>query len=153
MIDDDGEGDGTGAVPTLTIVGGVITAVTFAPGNQGQNYTYPAISFNDPAGSAGGSGASAIPVLSNAMTFTASGNVFSNGSVGSFIRAGGGKAKVTLYMSPTQVQANIIIPITQVIPNTGGIPQSFAAPRPSPPEPSGSNLLPRRIAGFRLCLE
>ena len=146
VIDDDGEGDGTGAVPTLTIVGGVITAVTFAPGNQGQKYTYPAISFNDPAGSAGGSGASAIPVLSNTMTFTASGNVFSNGSVGSFIRAGGGKAKVTLYMSPTQVQANIIVPITQVIPNTGGIPQSFAAGDWTLTAPVGSVSVPQ-LAG------
>ena len=127
VVDDDGEGVGAGGVPTLTIVNGVITAVTFPAGNQGQNYSYPALVFNDPAGSAGGSGASAVPVLSNTMTFSASANVFTNGSVGSFIRAGGGKAKVTLYMSPTQVQANMIVPITEVIPNTGGIPQSFAS--------------------------
>jgi TonB-dependent receptor len=38
VVDDNGEGPGTGAVPTLTIVAGVITAVTFAVGNRGQNY-------------------------------------------------------------------------------------------------------------------
>ena len=125
------QGPGTGAVPTLTIVGGVITAVAFAGGQQGQNYLNPELSFIDPAGSAGGSGASASPILNNTMTFSASAAVFSNANVGSFIRCGGGKAKVTLYMSPNEVQANILIPITETVPNTktltnpGGTPQSF----------------------------
>jgi hypothetical protein len=117
VVDDEGEGPGSGAVPTLTIVDGVITAVTFQAGQQGQNYVYPALVFNDPAGTAGGSGAEATCVLNNAMTFTASANVFSNGDVGSFIRAGGGKAKITGYTSPTEVDAEIIQPITEIVPN------------------------------------
>jgi hypothetical protein len=127
------QGPGTGAVPTLTIVGGVIAAVTFAPGSQGQNYLNPELSFIDPAGSAGGSGAAASPVLNNAMTFSSSANVFSVGSVGSFIRAGGGKALITGYTSPTAVSANILQPITEIIPNTrtvlnpGGTPQLFTS--------------------------
>jgi predicted lipid-binding transport protein (Tim44 family) len=46
-------------VPALTIVGGVITAISFA-GNEGSAYVYPELEFDDPAGSAGGSGASAF---------------------------------------------------------------------------------------------
>lgn len=114
VVDDNGTGPGTGAVPTLTIVGGVITAVTFAPGNQGAGYTFPALVFNDPAGSAGGSGASAAPILNNTMTFQASANVFASGNVGNVIRAGGGMAVITAYNSAQNVTANLLSPIVQV---------------------------------------
>lgn len=128
VVDDDGEGPGSGAVPTPTIdAGGVVTALVFSGGNQGSRYTYPQISGADPAGSQGGSGFSAKAVLDNAVTLNASANVFSNGNVGSFVRCGGGKIKLTAYVSPTQMTGDVIIPVTEVIPNTGGLPQSFAA--------------------------
>ena len=128
VVDDDGEGPGSGAVPTPTIgAGGVVTALVFSGGNQGSKYTYPQISAADPAGSQGGSGFSAKAVLDNAVTLNASANVFSNGNVGSFVRCGGGKIKLTAYVSPTQMTGDVIIPVTEVIPNTGGLPQSFAA--------------------------
>ena len=146
VVDDDGKGPGTGAAPTLTIVGGVITAVTFAPGNQGQNYINPAIWFSDPAGSAGGSGASAKCVLNNAMTFTASAAVFSSANIGSFIRCGGGKAQITGDTSPTVVTANIIVPISQTVPNTGGKPQSFTSGNWTMTAPVSSVQLPQ-LAG------
>lgn len=128
VVDDDGEGPGSGAVPTPTIgAGGVVTALVFSGGNQGSKYTYPQISAADPAGSQGGSGFSAKAVLDNAVTLNASANVFANGNVGSFVRCGGGKIKLTAYVSPTQMTGDVIIPVTEVIPNTGGLPQSFAA--------------------------
>ena len=128
VVDDDGEGPGSGAVPTPTIgAGGMVTALVFSGGNQGSRYTYPQISAADPAGSQGGSGFSAKAVLDNAVTLNASANVFANGNVGSFVRCGGGKIKLTAYVSPTQMTGDVIIPMTEVIPNTGGLPQSFAA--------------------------
>jgi hypothetical protein len=118
VIDDNGQGPGTGAVPTLTIVGGVITAIVFSGGNQGSGYTYPAIQFNDPTGS--GSGASASPIMNNTATFTASSGIFSNGDVGKVIRMGGGIAMINTYTNSTTVQAVISQPIVDVIPNSGG---------------------------------
>jgi hypothetical protein len=123
VIDDNGEGPGSGAVAVLTIAGGVIAAVTFSPAGIG--YTNPALAFFDPENT--GSGASASPVLNNTMTFTASAPVFSPANVGSVIRSGGGMATVTAYMTATQVTANLTAPITDLIPNSGGIPQQQAA--------------------------
>lgn len=114
VVDDNGQGDGTGAVLSLTITGGVITSIV--PSVAGTKYTRPAIVISDPTGS--GSGASATAVLNNAATFTASASVFSIASVGSVIRAGGGIATVTAYTSGTEVTANITSPIMDVIPNS-----------------------------------
>lgn len=110
----DGGGPGTGATATLTIAGGVITAVNI--GAAGSGYLYPALVIEDPENT--GSGASARLTLSNAMTFTASAGVFSLGSVGSTIRMGGGIANIAGYSSPTVVTGEIISPIVKLIPNT-----------------------------------
>ena len=127
-------GPGTGAVPTLTIVGGVITAITFAGGSQGSGYLNPQLVFSDPAGSQGGSFTNdlvpnAIVTLSNTMTFTASAAVFSAPNVGSVIRMGGGIAAITAFTDTEHVTANILSPIIAVVPNSGGVVES---------QPSGS---------------
>lgn len=126
-------GLGSGAVPTLTIVAGVITAVTFAGGSQGSNYRYPKLIIEDPSGS--GSGASANPVLDNTVTLTASAAIFSAGSVGQVIRAGGGCAVVTQYVSTTEVKGLMRTPMVQVIPNSGTTANPYGMPVP---QPSGS---------------
>lgn len=123
VVDNNGQGPGAGAVPTLTIVGGVITAVTFAGGNQGGGYINPQLVITDPAGSGGGSGASARPILNNAATFTADGAVFSAGNVGSVIRMGGGIAVITAFTDAEHVTAQINTPITGIRPNSGGVVQ------------------------------
>ncbi len=120
----DEEGKGTGAVPTLTISGGVITAVTFAPGAQGKGYLAPKLVITDPANS--GRGASARIVLDNSATFTASAAVFSSDDVGSVIRMGGGVAEITAFIDSMHVTANILSPLatlpnsTQVAPQPAG---------------------------------
>ena len=50
----------------LTIVGGVVTAITFPPGSQGVNYRSPRIDIVDPTNS--GSGAAAVAVLDTTAT-------------------------------------------------------------------------------------
>lgn len=118
VVDDDGEGAGAGAIPVLTIVAGVITNVSFA-GNEGLNYSYPALEFDDPAGSAGGSGASATVTLDNSATFTASAAVFpTNAVIGDVIRMGGGIASITAWTDTEHVTANILVPITGTIPGS-----------------------------------
>ncbi len=119
VVDDNGTGPGTGAVVALTIVAGVITAIAFS--SPGAGYTYPALVFNDPAGSAGGSGASASPILDNSATFTTDAAVFAVGDVGSVIRMGGGMAVVTAFTSAQNVTANILSPIVQVTTNNLGV--------------------------------
>ena len=96
---------GAGAVPALTIAGGVITAVTFPAAAQGSGYSFPAISFVDPTNQ--GSGASATCVLNNTMQFIADAPVFSAANVGSVIRMGGGVATITGYVGPMIVTAAI----------------------------------------------
>lgn len=105
-------GPGSGAVPALTIAGGVITAISFPGGNQGINYRNPQLVFNDPANT--GSGTSATITLNNTMTFAASAAVFSNGNVGNVIRAGGGIAVITAYTDTEHVTANMLSPIIDV---------------------------------------
>lgn len=114
-------GPGVGAVAALTIVGGVITAVTFPV--PGVGYHNPQLLIQDPAGSAGGSGGSARCVLNNSATFTTDQPVFSAGNVGSVIRMGGGKATVTQYLTPQSVTVDITDPIAEVQPNSNGLVQ------------------------------
>lgn len=115
VVDDNGEGDGTGAVVALTIVAGVITAIAVAP--QGTGYTFPKLVITDPSNT--GSGADVTLILDNSATFTADADVFAVGDVGSVIRMGGGIATITAYTSPRIVTANITSPITQTQPNSG----------------------------------
>lgn len=123
----DPTGKGTGATFSVTLSGGVIAAIT--PTSQGQNYQLGStLRITD----ATGSGAIAQPIITNIVSFAASNSVFSVGDVGSVIRIGNnnsnaedigvsvdgsGKAIVTSYVSGTQVMANIIEPITSVVPN------------------------------------
>lgn len=120
IIDNNGQGPGSGSVVALTIVAGVITAVA---ATTGTGYVRPALVITDPAGSAGGSGASAVPVLNNSATFTASVPVFSAPNVGSVIRMGGGIATITGFTDSQHVTANISVPITEVIQNGSNTPQ------------------------------
>lgn len=109
----DSSGLGSGATFTVTMSGGIITAVT--PVLQGTAYT-PGITkiiVSDPTGS----GAVVQPVITNNVVFTASSSVFNSGMVGNVIRADGGIATITAYTSGTQVTANITQPLTTVVPN------------------------------------
>ncbi len=123
----DPTGMGSGATFSVTLTGGVITAVTVL--TQGSGYadgTYLQISDTT------GSGAVIHPIITNIVTFTASAAVFSAGNVGNVIRygnsnasvadngvtlSGGGKAVITSYTSTTVVQANIVEPIVNTVPN------------------------------------
>lgn len=134
----DPTGAGTGATFSTTLVSGVITAIT--PTAQGSNYAQGStLEITD----ATGNGAIAQPIITNNVIFTTSASVFNSGMVGNVIRignnnassaanfnitaSGGGKAIITTYTSATQVTANIIEPITNVLlndPNFTPIPVS-----------------------------
>lgn len=122
------DGEGVGATFSVTLSGGAITAIT--PLTQGTGYIAGStLTISD----ATGSGAIAQPVVTNNVTFTASASVFSSGNVDNVIRIGnsnagtgdvtgvtangGGKAIITAYTSGTQVTANIIEPITNIVPD------------------------------------
>lgn len=107
----DSTGFGTGATFSITLSGGVITAVT--PVAQGSLYTAgeTTILITDSTGS----GALVTPIITNNVIFTTSASVFSSGNVGDVIRVGGGIATITAYTSGTQVTANITQPITAVL--------------------------------------
>jgi len=107
----DSSGAGSGATFTVTVSGGVITAVT--PVSQGASYTpgQTSIVIFD----ATGTGAVIAPIITNNVVFTASSSVFNSGNVGSVLRIGGGKATITTYTSGTSVIANITQPITSVL--------------------------------------
>lgn len=124
VVDQNG-GPGTGAVPTLTIVAGVITAIQFLAGQQGTKYRNPMLVFNDPTQA--GSGASANPVLSNTVTLRASAGVFSAASIGQVVRGGGGAVAITTVISNQVATGLVRTPFTQVVPNSGGIPAPLAA--------------------------
>lgn len=115
IVDNNGKGPGGGAVVHLTIVAGVITAITTSPAGSG--YINPALVISDPTNQ--GSGASAVPTLDNSTTFQTTLPVFDSGMVGWVIRAGGGIARITAYTSGTQVTADILSPIQSVIGETG----------------------------------
>lgn len=123
VVDMDGQGPGVGAVPTLTIAGGIITNISFA-GHEGQGYVYPALVISDPANS--GSGAMGMLVLDNSATFTISAPLFSAANLGNVIRMGGGTATITSVTDSQHVIANITAPIVQVIPETA-VPQAQAS--------------------------
>jgi len=108
---------GSGATIGLTIASGMITGATIS---GGVNYTYPVVSFNDPAQT--GLGASAVITLDNTAVFNADSPVFNSGMVGQIIRMGGGVATVTAYNNSQQVVANITTPIAAVLPYSGNVP-------------------------------
>ncbi|OYV50083.1 MAG: hypothetical protein B7X10_01495, partial [Burkholderiales bacterium 21-58-4] len=108
------EGKGSGAAPTLTFSGRALTGVAFAGGSQGSGYTQPLLVLSDPAGSAGGAGASARLTLNNATTLTTDADVFALGSVGSVVRGAGGIAVITAYASAREVTANVLSPFVNL---------------------------------------
>ena len=131
----DSSGIGTGATFTANLTGGVITSVTV--NTQGSKYTpgYTTLQITDSTGS----GAIIQPVITNNVIFTTDASVFNSGMVGNVIRIGnnnanttsgittpgGGQATITSYQSGTQVTANMVIPITGVIPDD---PNNMPAP-------------------------
>lgn len=131
IVAEDTTGLGNGATFVATLSGGSITAIT--PLTQGINYTPGAtkLLITDPTGS----GALFNPVITNIVSFSASTSAFNAGMVGSVIRAGGGNATITSYVSVTQVMANITQPITQTVPND---PNNM----PIPLDQTPSDLLP-----------
>lgn len=116
VVDDNGEGPGTGAVIALTIAGGVITGVTATV--QGAGYINPSLVITDPANT--GQGASARLTLDNSTIFDADDTVFTAGHGGNIILAAGGVAVVDGYISDTSVRVQIISPLTDLVPNSGG---------------------------------
>lgn len=104
---------GTGCIVTPSIVNGEIVSLVMVGGT---GYTKPVFVVTDEA--AHGSGFSATVVLDNLATFTASGAIFSADNEGDIIRCGGGVAEITNYISPTEVEAQICVPIVALIPNT-----------------------------------
>lgn len=112
VVDDNGNGPGSGAAITPVIVGGVITGLTVSGGT---GYVRPQFYAVDPAGSEGGSGFTATCTLGNLVTLTASPGIFIPDSVGSVVRAAGGAATIITFASATTVTANITQPfVTQV---------------------------------------
>lgn len=108
----DNNGVGLNATFTYALSGGVITSIT--PLTTGQNYPQgTSLQITDSTGS----GAVAQAIVTNIVSFTASVGVFNSGMVGNVIRADGGKAIVTSYISGTSVMANIVEPLTTVTPN------------------------------------
>lgn len=124
----DSTGDGTGATFSAIISSGVITSITVL--TQGSDYQegLTTLQITDSAGT----GAIAQPIITNIVNFSASSGVFSAGNIGDVIRignnnaavnttgittSGGGKAIITSWNNATSVQANIIEPITAVIPD------------------------------------
>ena len=118
-------GPGSGATATLTIVGGVITAVAFPV--QGAGYQNPQLVIYDPAGSEGGSGASAVLTIDTRVQFQASAAVFSIGEVGWVIRMGGGIATITSLASSAIVNAVMTTPFSAFQANGSGAVQTAQA--------------------------
>lgn len=123
----DPTGQGSGATFSVTLSSGVITAIT--PISQGDNYQ-PGSTINIIDST--GTGAKAQPITTNNVTFAASSSVFSANNVGDVIRignnnavpagttisaSGGGRAIITSYISGTEVVANIVSEITNIMPD------------------------------------
>lgn len=124
----DPTGQGSDFSASLTVVGGIINGYVIH--NQGTNYQPGTqLIVSDTAGS----GAILAPIITNNVIFRASSGVFTAGMVGDVIRIGnsnaspssgfaiapngGGRAIITAYTSSTQLTANIIETITNVVPD------------------------------------
>ena len=120
--------EGTGFEATVTVTGGIITGYTIT--DEGEGYQPGTeIIISDSTGSGG----VISPIITNNVTFTTSASVFDSDNEGDVIRIGhnnvspsasfsivpngGGKAVITEYVSGTEVVANIIEPITNILPN------------------------------------
>jgi hypothetical protein len=113
----DPAGTGTGAVVTLTQVGGGLASVTVAaPGGGYSPGTMCVVS--DPTGDGG----TVELLVSQNVQFDSSTNglpvpVFGASQPGDVIRVGGGQAVLSQVVSASQVLAAITVPIVQTIPN------------------------------------
>ncbi len=147
-------GAGTGATFSVTLTSGVITGVTVL--TQGQNYAQGStLVVSDSTGS----GAIIYPIITNKITFTASSSVFTSGNIGDVIRIGnsnaapsstfsitangGGKAIITAYTNGTTVTANVIEPITNIIPD-----DPFETPSPVYPNQWSLSTPTRTVSGL-----
>lgn len=108
----DSTGEGSGAAFTVTVSGGVITAVT--PTVSGKNYTAgeTQIIITDSTGG----GAVIAPIITNNVVFSASASVFSSANIGNVIRTGNGLA-IIVSQTGTACLANITVPITVILQN------------------------------------
>jgi hypothetical protein len=108
---------GTGAVPSVTVVGGVVTTASVSGTLFG--YTDPVFRITDPTGAGGGAVANIGSTLQ--ATLIASSPVFANvagqGEAGDVIRMGGRTMEVAEYLSPTVLNVIVVRNEAPVIPN------------------------------------
>jgi hypothetical protein len=113
VVDANGLGPGSGAVVALTIVAGVITAITFS--TAGAGYVFPALVISDPENA--GSGASATITMDNSSAVFASAAAFVSGDVGSVIRAGYGVMPITSVVDSQNAIVSVLSPVVQIQPD------------------------------------
>lgn len=107
---------GSGSPVALTIVNGVITAATCAPGS---GWIRPEIVIYDPTGA--GSGAVITPIVQQLITITASAALFDDATdVGKTVRISGGVGSVVQVISPTQISVNLVQALSSVWPVKAG---------------------------------
>lgn len=108
---------GSGAVPTVVVTGGVVTAVSVSGTLTG--YTGPQFVIVDPTGSGGG--AAVTIEARNITAITASAGVFSNspghGAVGDIVNMDGRLMEVTAYVNSTSLTAAVLRNNAPTIPN------------------------------------
>ncbi|AIY40189.1 Phage protein [Collimonas arenae] len=108
--------NGTGATFSVTIVGGIITAIT--PLAVGGNYTRPILNIFDPTGA--GSGAVAQPIVTSPVPMNASAAIFSSANIGNVVRINNGMGIVTSVPSSTQIIVNVLQNLTSIWPAASG---------------------------------
>lgn len=114
---------GSGAEFGAVVTDGVIAAVNVL--QAGENYAGGTfLSISDPTGT----GAEAVPLITNNVSFATSASVFSSGNVGDVIRTGGGIATIVEFINGQSVIANITSDILAVLPDN---PQNMPVPQPS----------------------
>lgn len=104
---------GSGAVVTLTVAGGVITAATIAGGD---NYTRPTITVTDAAGA----GAILHPVVARDVEMDADSPVLANAKVGDLFLVNGGYGYVRLVNSARSVTVDMMQPMGNPYPAAPG---------------------------------
>ena len=132
VVDDNGNGPGTGALITPNIASGVVVSLSITA--VGSGYLYPQINIIDPAGS--GTGASATLTLDNTCTlncYPVSGtpsSALADLPIGTVIRGGGGICITTTvkYVNADgfdTVLANVVAPFTNYIPGSASTPNGL----------------------------
>jgi hypothetical protein len=119
---------GVGAVPTVTVTGGVITAA--AIGGILTGYTNPTFVVVDPTNAGGGA---VINLTINYVAEVASTpglfvDAPGQGEEGDIVRGGGAVAVVAGYNSSTSLTVYMLRPVTEIIPND---PYNTPVPQPS----------------------